>query len=68
MREKDECVCVAVCQSWCPVALRQGGEKRCGGGRRRVGDGVCEVTGEGGRSDGVLDGGRARGDECVLTV
>lgn len=33
-----------------------------------MGDGVCEVTGEGGRSDGVLDGGRARGDECVLTV
>lgn len=46
----------------------KGGKKDVGGGRRRVGDGVCEVTGEGGRSDGVLDGGRARGDECVLTV
>lgn len=31
-------------------------------------DGVCEVAKEGERSDGVLDGGRAGGDECVLTV
>ncbi len=40
-------------------------KKRWVGG---VGDGVCEVAKEGDRSDGVLDGGRAGGDECVLTV
>lgn len=53
-----------VCQSWRPVA-HTGGKKKMGGG---VGDGVCEVAKEGDRSDGVLDGGRAGGDECVLTV
>lgn len=51
-----------------PCRTQTRGGKKMWGGRRRVGDGVCEVTGEGGRSDGVLDGGRARGDECVLTV
>ncbi len=41
------------------------GEKKVG---RGMGDGVCEVAKEGEQSDGVLNGGRAGGDECVLTV
>lgn len=55
---------VVVCQSCRPVA-HTGGKKRWVGG---LVDGVCEVAKEGERSDGVLDGGRAGGDECVLTV
>lgn len=47
----------------------QGGKKdRCGRVSRGLGDGVCEAAEEGERSDGVLGGGRAEGDECVLTV